>query len=272
MLRLKIFVKESLRRLGLNVGKLTASELIGEFVKKCYPVTTNHELIRIGDNCDGGYLVPNDLEGIEACFSPGVAETASFELEMARRGIKSYLADHSVESAPVQNELFFFEKKFLGNQENETYMTLDNWVNGNSDDKKRDLVLQMDIEGCEYDVLLDTSPETLSRFRIIIIEFHRLISLTEPFGYKNISACFNRLLKTHAIVHIHPNSCARVFRTGRYVIPDLMEFTFLRRDRILHSEHTTAFPHSFDFSCMPDLKELVLPECWHKQRDEGTSS
>src|ERR1035437_4145413 len=153
ILRIKIFLKESLLKLGLNVSFLTSSELIDEFLRKCYPVTTNIELIRIGENTDGGYLVPNDLDGIEACFSPGVAETASFEIEMARRGIKSYLADYSVAAPPVQNDLFYFEKKYLGNKNSDIFMTLDNWVNRKNESKENDFVLQMDIEGWEWDVL-----------------------------------------------------------------------------------------------------------------------
>lgn len=266
MLRLKIFVKELLRRLGLNVSKLTPPELIGAFVKQCYPVNTNHELVRIGENCDGGYLVPNDLDGIEACFSPGVADTAGFELEMARRGIRSHLADYSVDAPPIRNELFHFEKRYLGKYENDIFMTVDNWVKRNTEDGERDLLLQMDIEGGEYEVLLDADPETLNRFRIMVIEFHGLISLTEPFGYKIIDATFKRLLKSHAVVHIHPNNGSRLFKIGGYTIPADMEFTFLRRDRIAYAEPATAFPRRLDRPCMLNKKELTLPECWYKDR------
>jgi hypothetical protein len=36
------------------------------------PVITVKELIRIGGDADGGYLVPNDLEDLSGCFSPGL--------------------------------------------------------------------------------------------------------------------------------------------------------------------------------------------------------
>ena len=265
-MRIKIFLKESLLKLGLNVSFLTSSELIDEFLRKCYPVTTNIELIRIGENTDGGYLVPNDLDGIEACFSPGVAETASFEIEMARRGIKSYLADYSVAAPPVQNDLFYFEKKYLGNKNSDIFMTLDNWVNRKNESKENDFVLQMDIEGWEWDVLLDASPETLKRFRIIVIEFHGLVSLTDRFGYKVINATFNKLLKSHAIVHIHPNNISPPMTIGGFAIPTTMEYTFLRRDRIANSSYTTVFPHKFDFNCIPRLKDFRLPECWYAHK------
>ena len=36
------------------------------------PKASKTPLIRIGGDGDGSYLVPDDLEGITACFSPGV--------------------------------------------------------------------------------------------------------------------------------------------------------------------------------------------------------
>ncbi len=40
----------------------------------------------MGGENDGGYLVPDDLEGIEYCFSPGVSNIATFELDCLNRG------------------------------------------------------------------------------------------------------------------------------------------------------------------------------------------
>ena len=36
-------------------------------------------LVRIGGNRDGAYLVPDDLTGVSACFSPGVSNRKDFE-------------------------------------------------------------------------------------------------------------------------------------------------------------------------------------------------
>jgi hypothetical protein len=43
---------------------------------------TDVPLIRLGADGDGGYLVPDDLEDVAACFSPGVDDRASFESAM----------------------------------------------------------------------------------------------------------------------------------------------------------------------------------------------
>ena len=78
------------------------------------PVATEHQLVRIGGSADGGYLVPDDLAGISALFSPGVADTADFESVFAARGVPCFLADYSVDAPPVSSPLFHFEKKYLG--------------------------------------------------------------------------------------------------------------------------------------------------------------
>ncbi|MBG6173772.1 hypothetical protein IWQ55_001977 [Labrenzia sp. EL_208] len=63
-----------------------------EFIKMLRPKPTSHELVRIGEEGDGGYLVPDDFQGIGFCFSPGVSVKASFEEELASRySIKSFL-------------------------------------------------------------------------------------------------------------------------------------------------------------------------------------
>ena len=83
---------------------------LARFLAMVRPIAIRHPLIRIGGGADGGYLVPDDLEGIVACFSPGVAATATFEEELAARGIKCFLADYSVRRPPVKNPLFAFER------------------------------------------------------------------------------------------------------------------------------------------------------------------
>ncbi len=178
--------------------KKTPINQLNDFFKNIRPVTTEHELIRLGEKSDGGYLIPNDLEGITACFSPGVSAEAHLEEELARRGIRSFMADYSVDTSPIQNSLFNLEKKYIGLKPSETHMTLEDRVNR----KVRgdvDLILQMEIEGEEYDVIFYTANETLKKFRIIVIEFHKLDILLDKYGYQIINAAFNKLLKTLAL-------------------------------------------------------------------------
>ncbi len=71
--------RTTLSGLGLHIEGSVSRELISDFVTAIRPVDTEHELIRVGSPADGGYLIPNDLEGVKWLFSPGVSDNWSFE-------------------------------------------------------------------------------------------------------------------------------------------------------------------------------------------------
>lgn len=260
-------VGKYLKSLLLNQNKLicktTDVALVKNFISSLKPITTNHNLVRIGGEGDGGYLVPEDLSNINCCFSPGVCGVANFELEFANRGIKCFLADYSVETPPIQNKLFDFEKKYLGQVEDSIHITLENWVRRKAPNQN-DLVLQMDIEGAEYEVIFDTSSETLRKFRILVIEFHRLEAIIVKHGFDLINFTFRKLLKDFEIVHIHPNNAGKITAYKTLEIPQTMEFTFLRKDRISSRQPTLAFPHKLDRPSDPNKADYPLPKCWYK--------
>jgi hypothetical protein len=248
-----------------RIIKGTPREDIAHFLRSVFPVTTEHALIRIGGDSDGGYLVPDDLTGIRTCFSPGVSNNAGFEEALAARGIRSFMADYSVEGPPVKNPLFHFEKKYLGSRNDEILTTLPAWVERNAPDEK-DMVLQMDIEGAEYAVLLSTQPEVLRRFRIIIIEFHGIDTVAEKRGLDLIGLAFEKLLMDFDVAHAHVNNCSEVISYAGFDLPPVMEFTFHRKDRSQSRKPTLRFPHPLDQACVPGRKDIQLPSCWHASR------
>jgi hypothetical protein len=106
-------------------------------------------LIRLGPDGDGGYLVPDDLAGINECFSPGVSGIAGFEEHCASRGMDVFLADASVDGPPVQHARFHFTPRYIGAFSGEHFLSLDDWVSSTAVPSGNDLLLQMDIEGYE---------------------------------------------------------------------------------------------------------------------------
>jgi hypothetical protein len=215
-------------------------------------------LVRFGPNHDGGYLLPNDLDGVSYLFSPGVSDESGFEKDCADRGMICFLADGSVDG-PVQNHPnFIFRKQFVGAVADFKYMTIDSWVSESIGESTSDLLLQMDIEGFEYETLLAMPDNLLSRFRIIIVEFHFLDRIWNEAYFNYVSVVFRKLLRSHSVVHSHPNNAIAPVVVDGLEIPPLLEITFLRKDRITNQDFETRFPHELDFDCC-NKRPLVLP-------------
>jgi len=260
-------IKDSLVRLigvlGMDVVKRTRAGEVREVVRSLHPVDSGVELIRMGPEGDGGYLLPDDLEGIEYCFSPGVSTESGFEAALAQRGLHVYLADFSVDEPAESHPNFVFDKKFVGALSNETFMTLDDWKDGEIPGYEDDLILQMDIEGAEFETLLSASSQLLSQFRIMIIEFHYLQELFNKPFFVLASKVFQKLLQTHSVVHIHPNNCCGSIKSHGLEIPRVAELTFHRNDRFERASYRQVFPHPLD-SDNTRKSTLVLPECWYR--------
>lgn len=249
---------------GVRVGRVAVEDDILAAIGLLKPELVGHELVRIGGDVDGGYLVPDDLEGLAGCFSPGVCVTADFEEMLAERfGIRSYMADYSVEKPPFTNDLFDFEKKYLGLANDEIFIRLQDWMARKvGATPKGDLILQMDIEGGEFDVIIDTPTEVLKQFRIMVIEFHMMDMMFDRAALKLVTAIFKKLTKDFAVAHIHPNNFQTVHRFRDIEIPRVFEVTFLRRDRVKPGGGKLVFPHPLDRKNAPHLDEVVLPQVW----------
>jgi hypothetical protein len=234
-------------------------------LKLIQPKPSPVPLIRIGGSEDGGYLVPDDLENLAACFSPGVAESSHFELAMAEKGIPSFMANYSVDGLPVENELFDFEKLYLAtHNEPGVFVRLDHWISSKKV-ANGDLVLQMDIEGNEWPILADLSVETLGRFRIIVLELHGMDNiLTNPLGLEIFKSVFKKLNGQFSVVHLHANNCCGALRYKGIEIPRVLEVTLIRNDRYQTSNQVfeSKIPNPLDVPNVPGRKELALSKDW----------
>jgi Methyltransferase FkbM domain len=235
-------------------------ELLG-FLSTLKPKKTTAPLVRIGNMNDGGYLLPNDFFGIVASISPGVAQEVTFDLQLAKMGMDIYMFDASVEAPPIQNPRFQFTKKFLDVFEDDQNIRIDSVVDS-IPNKSDDLILQMDIEGAEWRVLLDASRENRLRFRSIVVEFHAFNNLFGRAFFRLATPVFKKLLTTHEIVHIHPNNCAPTDTRKGISIPPVLEFTMVRRDRGFVDNAIVTFPHALDADCVTKNTHVKMPSNW----------
>ena len=233
-------LKNAANRRGLVVSRQVELERQRELLDAISPVETEHPLIRIGGAADGGYLIPDDLDGIAACFSPGVSDQSSFEEDLLARGIRCYQLDASVERSPVEaHPLVEFDRKFLGPTTEGDFITLADWVGEKQ--VPGDLLLQMDVEGAEWLVLASTADTMLKRFRIICVEFHGLEHIFEPFAFDVMEKVLLKLARQFEIVHI------------------VIEYTFLRKDRVKRRRGIAKLPHPLDEDCRPGAPPVQVP-------------
>ena len=262
---LRVFAQSALAKFGLSVARGVSKQEVQQVISLIRPKPAPMDLIRIGGDNDGGYLLPKDFDGIVACFSPGVAERAEFEESMAKIGIPSFMIDFSVDQEPITNPLFDFEKLFLTTRDTPGQtIRLDTWLK-NKAPEHGDLILQMDIEGGEWPVLSDVSPETLARFRIIVLEMHGLDSaLTSQASLGLSQAIFEKLNDQFNIVHLHANNCCGSLSFRGLRIPRVLEMTLLRKDRYQVGKDLKGpnVPNSLDSPNVYFKKELRLTKDW----------
>ena len=263
---MKHFIRTGIQRLAARnevfVGGLAARADVSAAISLLRPVSIQTPLIRIGGQGDGGYLLPDDLDGIDACFSPGVDDVATFETQLARDyHIPCFLADASVDRSPSAHPLITFEKKFIGSDPSENFIGLEDWV-AQRQAGTGDLVLQIDVEGAEFDIFAHLSDTTLMRFRTIVIELHQLHNLFSRGALPLITSFFRKLTKFHHVVHLHPNNCAPAVTRNGISVPPLLEVTLNRKDRCVLTHQQLSFPHSLDRPNVNEMPDIELPSCW----------
>jgi hypothetical protein len=247
---------------GYTLSRKVADADVLELIQSLRPRSCGPPLIRVGGKGDGGYLIPDDLAGIEYCFSPGVNYIAEFENDLAERNIRSFLADYSVACPPVMRPEFVFDRRFIGANENEIFMTLAGWKQKYLPGYDRDMLLQMDIEGAEYEVLLSTPIELLGSFRIIVLELHALDRLFDPFTFGIMKSCFEKLLSRFYVVHSHPNNCSGLLKHRGIEIPKAIEMTLYNLARGAPGAVRTDYPHALDVDNCKFRASMTLPKCW----------
>ena len=248
---------------GAVAVRETPRQKILEFIQNLRPIDSGHGLIRLGGAGDGGYLIPDDLDGISACFSPGVSETSAFERDCAQHGMHLFLADFSVEQVGPELEGFPYQfiRRFVGPDPAPEFISFPEWLRASSA-PEGDWMLQMDIEGGEYPVLLETPLEDLAKFRIICIEFHQITALWNEDFFSFVRLAVNRMLVHHRCVHIHANNAGSVKSHKGIDLPDLLEITFLRKDRMPATVAPATLPHPLDAPNLHHLPDLQLKAPW----------
>ncbi len=216
------------------------------------------EKIRLGRANDGGYVLPKQLlQDSECLFSYGINNDITFDEHYIQlTGKKVYAYDHTIENIYSKHpDLFTWYKEGLsGTNKGQT----DNFLNHYRQLKlSKRVLLKIDVEGCEYEWLLNTDIQQLANVTTgIVIEFHDINNET----FRNIFVnCIEELNKHFYICHIHGNNCGGTFQYKELNFPSVLELTFVPKAIVTEvSSSTETFPTVLDSSNDVNISDINL--------------
>jgi hypothetical protein len=246
---------------GISIQRGIDIESLSSLIKKLQPKWDPKNLVRIGDG-DGGYLVPFDIGDYEVLISPGVGESYEFDKFFYERGKSAILIDPGDYSFDNPNVKFLKGYLKAYTSVKYRYFSLNN-LYANSANQVKKTVLQIDIEGSEYESLSAASEEVMQGIGIIVGEFHDMGLLTTKEGHRQLRNIFEKLLTTHFVAHIHINNGALIHVYKGIEVPDVLEITFLNRNcykpDVLKEIKKI---HQLDCPCIVNKDEQPIPRSW----------
>jgi hypothetical protein len=175
--------------------------------------------IRLGKDGDGGYVIadiPNAKYNI--LLSGGINDDTSFEEDFINKfNTKVYAYDGTIDKLKKDNERIIFIKKNIGGTNSDGITNLHDIINSNSN-----IFVKMDIEGGEVEWLKNLSSEQINKFEQLVIEFHT------PFTNEE-NDIFDKINKTHHLIHYHGNNCGNTRTHLNNVMPNVFECTYVNK-------------------------------------------
>jgi len=195
--------------------------------------------VRLGKDYDGGYVIcdiPN--QSYSLLISGGVCDDISFEEDFIRLfNVPCVAFDGTVSGLPPSSfeHLISFIQKNIGPENSDAVTNMHQLIETGGDH----LFLKMDIEGAEFPWFESLTKSHLNRFDQMVVEFHY------PFSERE-SSVFQKINRTHVLVHFHGNAVAGVRIHNSIVFPNVFECTYL------HKRH---------FKKPLQLSDEIIPSC-----------
>lgn len=216
--------------------------------------------VRLGRPNDGGYVMLDLFNGIEAAYSIGINDDVSWDQAIVSRGIPVFQYDHTIENVPEQHPLMLWRKLGLHGEGHAAgdLITLARALEQNGHANARNLILKCDIEGFEWYVFETVSGALLNRFQQIVMEVHAFDYFAQAGVADRIMRSVANLSETHNLVHVHANNYALWTVVGGVPVPSVFEVTFARKDLGAFQPSHEIFPTALDMPCDPTKADYYL--------------
>ncbi len=222
----------------------------------------DYELIRVGKNHDGGYIMLNDFRHDYIAYSFGIGWEISWDRWIADCGINVYCYDHTIERLPQNYHRLNFNKVGISGSDDikENLLSLPTILYRNGHMHNKNLILKMDVEGSEWEFINSISSDVLKQFLQISFELH---DLTDINNSKKVISALEKLNETHQVVWIHANNNGEVGKAADILIPNLLEVTYANREQYTFKPTIYNCPLNIDYPNIEDRHEIELKN-WGK--------
>ena len=220
--------------------------------------------VRVGGVNDGGYVMVDRGLDNTSVYNFGIGNEVTWDQAMAERGNTIYQFDHTIDAPPPVVGATVFTRKGLGVFSDDRFVSLSEAIYANGDNERSDLVLNIDIEGGEWNILPSLSPHELSPFTQIVMELHGLLNAIVDSTFRaKVRESLEILFATHQLVHVHANNWGAYAIANGVLAYDVLEVTLVRKTDWEFVECDERFPRDLDQPNCPYRPELRLGDWSH---------
>jgi hypothetical protein len=267
-------------------GPCGVAHIVPSFLEQLVVYDTGLPLVRVGATPgradfvphrfygDGGYVMVSP-QGSEVCYSYGISQEVSFDEEVVRgygvRTVRQFDMTLFGAYVPPLEEFTFYDEGVGPSRDAHARVdTIENHVT-----RFRELgarkILQMDVEGAEWESLWACPEYVLRSFDHLVVELH---GMTNLHSMRRNAAVLAKLNLQFVLVHVHVNNCGMDAKDGLqqqfrevlgYLVPCILEVSYVNRrlvpDESRIARATKRFPTLLDFPNIkaPDVRLNVWP-------------
>ena len=245
-------MNSELSRMNLRIPQVFVHpnpKLLYNFISIVAPKSVKGKnLIRIGSSNDGGYVMLDHMIENSIVYNFGIGNDISWDMDLVKRGCTIFQYDHTISGPPIIHPNLHFSKIGIANRTSDdgTLKPISDLLKINRHVNNSDLIMNMDIEGCEWDILHSLESEVFNKFSQVLIEFHNLFDIVLMERMEEMISVFKKINESHQAIHVHANNSSRLSVISGIMLPETIEITFVRKKDYCFEDNTNNFPTSLD--------------------------
>jgi len=229
------------------------------------PTFFTPNIIRLGRNNDGGYLIIENKKKYKYLLSFGISDDVSFEVDFSNKhsDCQIFCFDPTIDFLPESIPNSKFYKIGLDSKTRGNYLNISDVLKlvGIEQYDYSNTFLKIDIEGYEWPVLNDRqSFNIFCNFDQIAIEFHfkylvKVQRILLPFILMKRSIIIKRLMNNFKSFNFHANNCAgskAYTKYDKFIFPHVVEVS------LLNNNNFKNFVHELNQPCDPKREDIQL--------------